>query len=210
MAIMENSDFSFSGEETYPPEFAQTFSSQGAAVGQSTETNLSAWDQSLLNGLAWTANAGAGEAFYDFTASLPVEGLRALESSGYEPGRVMDQATGTSLTDEAKKGESLSGKASKFWEWMNKDQNKTGVNIAANFIAGMATSGYKRGLVKAEQRKADAAMMNANSDAAMLAIKQKQMENASSIKNTNFGTVAPKGGLMFNDLLSTRRARSGA
>lgn len=114
---------------------------------------------------------------------------------------------GMSGVDAARAGTDVMGWLDKALDWVLNPKNAGIVNLGANIISGMLTAPLVKKQAAAQEKVGKAAMMNAKTNQGALALKEQQLANGSSIKNTNFGTAMGTG-LMYKDLLSERRARN--
>lgn len=81
-----------------------------------------------------------------------------------------------------------------FLKWFDNSDTAKGavVTVAGSFLQGMFGSKAKARAAAAQEKHADASMMNAQSNADMAKIAQQQMVNASSIKDVKFSSSKPK------------------
>lgn len=214
----DNVDYPYQGDTSYlTPQ--NTFGQTSTTAADSYQPWSPTSDGGLILqgvsdtlGTDWTNNLFSSGAIADSNINpvLNTFGQRVPDSVSGTDG-LSNLATGASKEDSGGVFSSIN----KLLSAIGDDKNKNVTNLAANFIAGMMAAPYRKMAAEAQMKQAEASMINANSNATTnagtLAIKQKQLENGSSIKNTNFGSATTPGtGLIYKNLLAERQDRNGA
>lgn len=171
------------------------------ADGMSTDSPPEPMQQSI----AMDAVPTFTQSFWTYLQPLPrTDESTPIPNSGVAPGLL---GGGTSGGGTQPSG----GILDSFYKWF--DDDKTGaakgaaITVAGSFLQGMFGAKTKARALAAQEKSAEASMMNAQSNADMARIAQTKMENASSIKNTTFGKPAKPPA--FKNLLQERQKRAG-